>query len=343
MSVPASALPRAAQVQLAGLQAAAAAAATPPAAPTNPAATAAAPTAPTPTTTTTATVVTPPVATPPAEATPPAGEQITLSREEYNALKAGRDARVTAEGRAEALQLELDEARHALTQRETPAKATPQAPAATATALPEAPAVTFTDEEETAFGDSREFITKVATLAVRSALAPILEQLNTRIETIGQAAQTAASSVSQNNQRTFLSQVQTNVPNMQEIINHKHWGDFTKAIDPMAGATYGALLAYNIQEQRLEQVTNIYKKFAAEYIAPSASNVDAATAAYAGGIPTGNATPKVEPTQAAKLKFSDRKKASLDYRHGRITAAELEQVANAFQAADKLGNVDYNA
>jgi hypothetical protein len=44
-----------------------------------------------------------------------------------------------------------------------------------------------------------------------------------------------------------------------------------------------------------------------------------------------------------KLKFSDRKKASEDYRKGKITKAQLDEVNNKFEEADKIGNVDYNA
>lgn len=335
MSVPAgtvaSALPKAAQAQLARYQADA----TPPASPaaTDP------PTPPAVATTPPA----PPAADPPTPpaTTPPNGERVTLSREEYNALKLGSEAKATAEGRAAARELELEEARHRLTELENASKATPSAPATPPASTPQ---VTFTAEEEEEFKDSRSFIERVAQMVFHTELAKVMPAFEQQLKQLKESTDSVATRMMQSNQRTFLQQLHGRVPKQPELIKHKLWPDFVDAKDAISGVTYGQLLAHHVKQENLESVAAIYEKFEKEYVSPAATNTGDPAAAYSGAAPTGGATPVSgqQPT-VTKLKFSDRNKASLDYRHGRITFEQLQQVNDAFAAADKLGNVDYKA
>lgn len=341
MSTPASALPSVMQGKLEGMRAAA----QPPAAPTPaPTGTVVPPTQPTVIPNTPPAPPTPAAVEPPATppATPPApteGERISLSREEYNNLRAGQQSRDQAVGRAELLQLELEEARARLTELEKGSKASPQP----SEPSPPTPAVTLTEEELRDFADSKPFIEKVATLVASQLINAQLSTISQRLDAIEQTAQGAHQSVTATNQRSFMTQVLGKVPNMQELIKHQHWGDFANSTEPLTGMTYGALLGHNVQNQRLDAAVKIYKQFEQEYVAPLSTNTNDGQAAYAGAAPTGGAgtPPPAQPTP--KLKFSDRKKASLDYRHGRISPEELRVVDEAFKAADKLGNVDYSA
>lgn len=323
-----SALPPAARARLAALEAAEA---TPPA---TPAAT------PTPQAQQPATPATPdPAATPTPQ---PQGDQVTVSRAEYNELQASQVRERRAQAQADTERLRAEELAHRLTELEKTSKATPD-PAVPAPAL-SVEDVTFTPDEEKDFGDSREFITKV----VKQTLAPVMRQLNTLLDGIKQetakAAQTATTAVStatRTQERSFFTQVKGSVPELEQIKLHKHWPDFLDEKEPLTGATYEQLLAHNVRTENLTAVTNIYNKFKEKYMAGGANTTAAATAAFAGGTPTA-ATEPATPAPT-KLKQSDRKKASDDYKKGRITWDQLQTISKAFDEAEKNGNIDYNS
>lgn len=290
-----------------------------------------------PTNPTTGTVVTPPVAvveppTPPTP-TPSEGDRVTLTRTELNELRAAAERARTADARAEAQAERNEELSRRLTELEAAAKAVP-VPAA-----PAAPIVTdvdFTPEELESYAESESFIAKV----VRKELAKILPSITSQIKAVEDTAKGAASTVAAQSTRGFFADVKAKVPNLDTIIKHKHWADFLDAVEPLSGATYQQLIQSNVANQRADQLVNIYKTFASKYGVDDGPT----SSGYEGAVPSGGAvTPPLEPPKPGKLKMSDRKKASEDYRKNRITWAQLEEVNKKFEEADKIGNVDYNA
>lgn len=316
-----SALPPAARMRLAALEAAERGDTVPPATPPTP-------------------QVVPPVT--PDSSTPPAPntEQVTITRAEFNELQANAGKTQAALARAETERLRAEEAALRLTELEKTSKATPETPPAPALPVED---VTFTPDEEKDFGDSREFITKV----VKQQLAPLVRQVNDLVAQlrteVGKATQTAGAAVTtvtQSQERTFFEQVQSAVPNMEGIKAHKNWPDFLEETEELTGATYEVLLAHNVRNKNLKGVKNVYQRFTDKYL-KDVTTPSAAAAGFAGGVPTGaTETPGQAP---AKLKQSDRKKASEDYRKGRITWDELQKVSKAFDEAEKAGNIDYNS
>lgn len=276
---------------------------------------------------------TPSVAAPAAPSGEGEGERVTLTRAELNELRAAAERARTADARAEAQADRNEELARRLTELEGAAKAVP-VPAAPAAPIVEAEA--FTPEELEAYAESESFIAKV----VRKELAKILPAITEEIKAAKDTANNAATSLATQSSRNFFAEVKAKVPNLDAIIKHKHWGEFLDAVEPLSGATYQTLIHHNISNQRVEQLVNIYATFAAKY------GVEQATqpTGYAGAVPSGGAvTPPLEQPKPAKLKISDRKKASEDYRKQRITWAQLEEVNKKFEEADKIGNVDYNA
>lgn len=324
MSVPASALPRAAQQKLAALQAAE-----------------------TPDNNTPAPVAAPapaPAASTPAANEPatPAAGTITLSREEYNDLLANAGKTQKALAQAESAKLAQEEMAHRLTELEKAAKSTP-APAAAAPVLASED-VTFTPDEEKEFGDSREFISKVVRQELGKVIGPLNELLADIRKETQAAAQTATQAttlVAKRAETEFFGKVNAAVPNLAAITKHKNWGDFLDETDDLTGITYEKLLGHNVSRENLKAVTAIYKKFSDKYLG---SEGDEVQAGYAGGAnPSGNAAPNAsKPAAPEKLKFSDRKRASEDYRKGRITYDQLQEVVTKFNEAEKLGNVDFD-
>lgn len=284
------------------------------------------------------TVVTPPEPpVDPATPTPPApsdGDRVTLTRTELNELRAAAERARTADARAEAQADRNEELARRLTELEAAAKAVP-VPADPA--APIVPDVEFTPEELESYAESEGFIAKV----VRKELAKILPTITNQIKAVEDTARGVASTVATQTTRGFFAEVKSKVPNLDALIKHKHWADFLDAVEPLSGATYQQLIQHNVSNQRVDQLVNIYKTFATKY---GVEETVTTTSGYEGAVPSGGAvTPPLEPQKPTKLKASDRKKASEDYRKGRITWAQLEEVNKKFEEADKLGNVDYNA
>lgn len=300
--------------------------------------------APTPAPTPTPAATEPPTPTP----TPASqGERVTLSREEYNALQADAGRATAATGREQMLAMELEEAQQRLTELRASGNgtATPPASAPASSAPASAPTAidvsgtTFTDEENTQFGDSRGYIEKVARLEAARIVNELLPGITAQISEAKQAATGAATTVQQNAARAFHSEVTGRVKDIQTLIKDKNWDAFLDSIEPFSGAPFGVLLTHNVNSKNLDAVVNIYDAFRTKYIAPLPSS-----AGYSGAAPSSNGTiePPTPPSNE-KLKISDRKKASDDYKKNRITYDQLQEVDKKFKEADKLGNVDYNA
>jgi hypothetical protein len=261
------------------------------------------------------------------------GERVTLTRAELNELRAAAERAKTADARAEAQADRNEELSRRLTELETSSKAipTPAAPVA-----PIVPDVEFTPEELEAYSESESFIAKV----VRKELAKILPSITNDIKAAKDTATNAVTTLNTQSTSRFFAEVKSKVPNLDQLIKHKHWADFLDAEDPVSGATYQTLIQHNVAKLRVDQLVNIYKLFATKY------GVEETTqpTGYTGAIPSGGANnPPPTPPKPEKLKMSDRRKASEDYRKNRITWAQLEEVNKKFEEADKIGNVDYNA
>ncbi len=280
-------------------------------------------------------------ATPAATPTPTeVATTVTITRDEFNELQANAGKARQAQAQAESARLANEEAQHRLTELE---KASKSVPAATPTPALQEETVTFTEEEEKDFGDSREFITKVVKNEVNKALRSINDLVTELRGEIGSAktlATTANTTVVQSAERRFFAQVKESVPNLDAIVKHKNWSDFLDHTDELSGATYHQLLGHNIKNENLNAVKKIYQKFSDQYLVGSDTTVQAG---YAGGAPSGGAvqTPVVSGA-AVKLKQSDRRKASEDYRKGKITWDNLQEVSKKFDEAEKSGNIEYD-
>lgn len=344
MSTPASALPAAMQQRMVRLQSdmshtPTSTEATPPgAAVSEPVAPPTAPTGPQPGTTTT-------------EAPTNNGDRVTIGRDEFNDLQAAANRVQQLVARDELNADRMAELTQRLTELEKGDKPSSNTPAATpsASATPAAPvmdtsAIQFSDDENNQYGDSRPYIEKVVDLRLADQLNKLVPGLRQMVEEAKQTATTAVTTVHQQQTRGFLADVKGKVPDMAQLISHKHWGDFLAETNDFAGATYDQLLAHNVRNQNLTGVVKIYDAFREKYVGASQQQQQQTNAGYAGAAPQGGAAqaPQQQP-QVAKLKVSDRKKASEDYRKGKITWDQLQEVNKRFDDAEKAGNVDYTA
>ena len=299
-----------------------------------------------------------PPATPPADTTPPAPpapvtptadtpavERVTLTREELNELRAAAGTANTQTARLEEAEARNEALLRRLTELEASHKGNPNPPAAPAPAAPPAPAVeipeaTFSDDENERFGDSREYIEKLARNVFAKLFAPIASELKADLARVRESSTDTSKAVEDHRQAIFNRDLLAAVPNLKELVRNQHWVKFLDEVDELTGSTMEAILGKHIQARSAEKAAKIYKRFEEKYIKPIAAD----TGAYAGATPSGGAvTTPQEPTPKAKLKLSDRTKASKDYISGKITYEQLQEVNAKFIEAEKAGNVDHNS
>jgi hypothetical protein len=281
--------------------------------------------------------------------TPPAdniGERVTLTREEYNDLKAGTEATRAARAREEAAQLRLEEVTQRLTELEgtnksVPSPRTPSTPPTPPAAAIDTSGITFTDEETTNYGETRAYIEKVARLEVAKTINELLPGIQQQIKEAKESVEQVSSSVTTQAQQTFRQELLKAVPNLQELIRHKNWEDFLDKTEEFTGQTFEALLSYNLKNHNVESLAKIYKKFEEQYIKPIAGNGE-----FAGAAPDGGATqlPPDPNAPKPKLKMSDRRKASDDYKFKRndMTWEKLQVIQKEFDKAIEAGNIEYD-
>ena len=296
---------------------------------------------------------TPPVATPPGDGTaPPAGERVTISREEFNALQANAARAQTADARAADTQSRLEELTQRLTELETsgkpPGNATapaPAAPAAPATPkpakfnVPDTAGIQFTDEENEQYGEGRSYIERVARVVVLDELKKLLPDIESHMEELRSTATSASQSVASMRVGSFNAALLKAVPDVKELIKHANWAAFLDEVEPLTGFTMEQILGANVSKQNVEGMQKVYDTFRTKYVKPLPNSTG-----WQSGAPDGGTTPPpLDDKPKEKLKLSDRRKASDDYKFKRITWEQLQEVNKKFDEADKQGLVDYNA
>lgn len=293
---------------------------------------------------------TPPVDTPPVDTPPPSdkqGERVTMSREELNDLQAAAGLARGMQARLEESEVRNEALLRRLTELEESHKGTPKSPAPAPSSPPVAPAVelteaTFTEEENEQFGDSREYVEKVATNAAIKVLRPLLDKLEANFSELRTRTQNTTQTLEQQQKAQFNKELLTAVPNLRELISNKHWVSFLSEVDDLSGYPIERILATHLGNMNAEGAAKVYKRFEAKYIKPLPAQ---SSAEYAGALPGASAAnPPADPgAPKPKLKLSDRSKASKDYIAGRITYEQLQEVNNKFTEAEKAGNVDFNS
>ena len=128
---------------------------------------------------------------------------------------------------------------------------------------------------------------------------------------------------------TFLSRVK-GIPNFTEKVNHPDFQVFLgKAIPGTGGMTYAQNLKIAHDAENFEAVEDILSQFKLP---------DKTTELPS--LPTSKAS-AVQSTEKPKLKFSQRKKVSEDFRKGLISKEKMEEFVKAYDLAEKEGRVDF--
>lgn len=280
------------------------------------------------------------------------GPRVTISRDEFNELQAAKDRLTAAERRAEAQRGDLDALQSRLTELEAAAKGSSQVAApgssGASVAIPaEAAQIPLTEKEKADFEeDTIALMEKIAINVYRRESARDFAKVNESIGAATQTANAAVSTVGKVSNSAYTERVAQKVAEFSDfntIVSHTHWRAFTESEDELSGLTYAELIQSNLDNNKVQPMVNIFKKFYDKYL-KDVPNTDG----YAGSLPTGGtnvdtATPSGNRPKI--LKYSDRQKAQKDYmaQPRRITYDDYMALKTEFDIADREGRVDYNS
>lgn len=284
-----------------------------------------------------------PAAAPAPAPAEPTEAKVTISREEFNDLQAAAGKARAAEGRTEALQMDVEALTRRLTELEDGSKGSPKPaakPAAAAESWEPTP-VQFTEDETKDYGESKSFVAKVVQEALNSALPKLtsrIDAIEEQLSGVRTMAEGASKTVSSVRAKTYTDQVRDKVPEFEECTGHKNWRDFTEATDPDTGDTWAELIQRNFAKENVAGMVRVFNKFKEKYgvgKAPTATG-------YEGAIPGGGSGSDEEIDTGPKmLPFSKRKEAHKKYINKEISYEDYEKIKSEYDAADREGRVDY--
>lgn len=280
----------------------------------------------------------------PSSAVEPTEAKVTISRAEFNDLQAAAGKARAAEGRTEALQMDVEALTRRLTELEDGSKGSPKPKASPAPSAEswEPSSVEYTKEENEDYGESKSFVEKV----VQEVLNKTMPKFNARLDSIEEhianirgVAEGASKTASTIRAKSYTDKVKEEVPEFEECTNHKNWGDFTLATDPDTGDTWGELIQRNFNKENVRGMVRIFNTFKKQYAIGSAPRATG----YEGAMPNGGSGSDEEVDVGPKtLPFSRRKEAHKQYINKEITYDEYERIKNEYDVADREGRVDYN-
>ena len=243
-----------------------------------------------------------------------------------------KDDRRKSQEQLDALTLRFDELSRQLTElraNPAPQPAAPQPVQAVDTDL--------TDEQRTRYEDALPVIEKMASRIVSKALedAGVLA-LKTEVGEIKANTGKLASTQMTQDENAFIGRVRDKFPKMDSIVQEPGWAEYMARRVPFSPHTFGQALiaAHNARDfERVVEIMDGYKP------TPAPTIDDLATPSRRADIIDPVATAQRKPT----LKWSERVKASDDFKKGRITRERLDQINALYTEAEKEGRINMNA
>lgn len=275
------------------------------------------------------------------------GEKVTISRDEFNELQASAGKARAAEGRAEALAMDVETLKTRLTDLETGAKGNGKgnADAPPVTQEWEPLDSTFTDKEQEDYGESKGFVVKAVNERLNEVIPKLLARINKLEAALGDVkvvAEGASKTATGVRAQTYNDRVREALSkegvDFDECVNHKHWQDFAMSVDPDSGYQYVEMIRNNVQKENVQPMVKLFLKFKEQYGVGGKK----APSGYEGAAPKGTSTVTSVDDGPEMLPFSERKEAHRKYINHELSYEEYEKIREKFEKADKENRVDYN-
>lgn len=273
--------------------------------------------------------------------------KVTISRDEFNDLQAAAGKARAAEGRAEALGMDLEALKTRLTELESVAKGNgkPSGEAPPAAADWEPLDAAYTDKDNEDYGESKSFVVKVINEQLNAVVPKLLSRiasLEASLKDIRNVADGASKTASSVKAQGYTEKVKEKLAedggNFDDCVNHKNWSDFTQSSDPDTGYTYAELIKSNLERENVTGMVRVFNKFREKFGVGKTKQ----PTGYEGALPTGVATPSNDDEGEKMLPFSERKEAHRKFINKEISFEKYEKIRQKFEAADKENRVDYN-
>lgn len=278
---------------------------------------------------------------------PQSQTNVTISREEFNALQGAEAKARRAEGRAESLALDVEALNQRLTDLADASKSNPTPrrnapPAAAQVESWEPTPITYTDEETKDYGESKSYIAKVVQEILNSTLPKLVDRvdvLEDQINGVKSIAENASKTAGGIQARSYTDKVKARVPEFDECVTHKHWHDFAESTDPATGDTWAQVIQNMLNKEYVDGMVRVFDTFKQKY----GVGKPAAASGYEGGMPSGGAGGDgLEVDNGPKmLPFSKRKEAHKQFVNKDISFEEYEKIRAEYDVADKEDRVDY--
>lgn len=284
--------------------------------------------------------------------TRPEGENVTITRQEFNNLQAAADRVKAAEGKLELAQMERETLEARLTALENASKGNGKGEGSGTPTPSEADdwspgEVTLTDQEKADYGESAEFVEKIALTVFNREFAkifPNIKSLKGKLSQVEEAVTSTSRRTEEVEGRDFNDQVKSQLKeaklNFDDIVNHEHWRAFAESEDPQTGITYAEVLFGGHRARKVGVVVRVMKDFATKYGLKRPE-----TTGYEGGMGNGGGSSRIPDTtgKPEKLPFSARRAAHKQFLNKEITDAEYQRICNDYSQAEKEDRIDYNA
>lgn len=199
----------------------------------------------------------------------------------------------------------------------------------------------LTAEEEEAYKSAGPFVNKLVSKKLREMKESVVEPLRREIAELKNNSAKFSEDLSKTTDGLFLSHVKSRIPDLDQICSktNQNWQDFAQSKIPYTNATVYDALDYAHKNRDLDTVVEIIDSFKAKF-APKSTNGLAALASPNLNSSAGtSALPKEKPM----LKWSERKKASEDFRKGRINKQRLDQIDKIYKQAAEEKRINYEA
>jgi hypothetical protein len=184
------------------------------------------------------------------------------------------------------------------------------------------------------YGESAPVIQKIAKKIAKGQIDSALADVRKQLQELKEANTKVQTDLSQTSEKQFFDYVRSSIKNFDSIVNTKEWDDYLNSRVPYSKNTIKDFLAVAHNSRDFDTIKEIFDGFK-----PSKPSLDSlrTPALTPGGNPT-NTNGHAKPI----LKWSDRKKASDDFRKGRITVEEKNKWDKLFKEAEAENRIDYS-
>lgn len=196
----------------------------------------------------------------------------------------------------------------------------------------------LSDTERETYKDALPVIEKMAGRIVAKALEDAgISGIKTEVGEIKNSTTALSKTQAETDERAFIDRVRDKFPKMDSMVREDDWNAYMAERVPFSSHTFGEALWAAHKQRNFDRVSEIMSGYKS---APKPTIDELST-------PSRSAE-NIDPVATASrnkpiLKWSERQKAGLEFRKGRITRERLDAINAMYTEAEKEGRINMNA